>query len=133
MDDDWFERFESKVAGFTRNHKLSILLVSGILIGILIFTMLLGVICIPLAFSLAEQNQTERYNAHYPPTHEDYLSDETITNWNNLVVPTVTFLIGYLYNSVIIIGVGYLIIVNYFLIRWGWRVNERRKLAMVIE
>jgi succinate dehydrogenase hydrophobic anchor subunit len=129
IENDWFEKFESKVSQFAGNHKFSILLVSGILIGIFIIALLLSLICIPTTFAFVEQNQTERYNAHYPPTHEDYVSEETIKNWNEIVVPAAMFLIGYLSNSTIIIGVSYITIVMYFMIRWIYR--SRRDMSEV--
>jgi H+/gluconate symporter-like permease len=124
--EDGFEEIEFKIARFASNHKVAILIVSGVLLSVLLFAMIVGVICIPITFSLAEQNQTERYNAHYPPTSEHYVSDETIKNWNDIIVPVVMFVDGYLANAILVITISYMIIVGYFLVRWIYRSRRNR-------
>jgi hypothetical protein len=126
MEEDGFTEFESKITRFASNHKFSILTASGGLVLIFIVSLLLALICIPTAIGLAEQNLTERYDAHYPPTNGNYVSEEVMTNWNDVVTPVAKFLYGYLGNAIWIIGTVYGTIVIYFLFRWIYRSRRNR-------
>lgn len=124
--EDGFEEFESKITQFASNHKFSILTISGGLVFVFIVSLLLALICIPTTMGFAEVNLTERYNAHYPPANENYVSEEEMTTWNDKVIPVALFLYGYLGNAIWIIGTAYGTIVIYFAFRWIYRSRRNR-------
>lgn len=127
-----FAKFENSISQISSRYKVPILMLSGILLLCLCLSILLGLICIPTTMGMAEQNMINRSSAYLSSTAPDYVSDEEMDNWNNVVTPVAKFLYGYLGNAVVVISGAYVAICCYFLSRWIYRMRKKQQ-EVVIE
>jgi len=123
MTPDKFEKVESAISGWIARHKSITFSLIGLFVFITTGTLIILTIFGVTGMAYVDQNMTERHNAEIISSSL-YVSEETMTNWNNIVVPISRFTLDYIGYLIFGLVIGYIIAMVYFIIRWGYR---RRK------
>jgi hypothetical protein len=120
---DKFERFESGIIRGINNHKISFFIITG---GVLTITLIAT--ALSLMLGIAGLNITylivnNTYTGQDTTTLMNPLSvtEQEMQTWDKIIVPTVLFLFNWLSTVILIIGIGYIGGVIYFVVRGIYR------------
>lgn len=122
MAEDKFDTFEKKVYHIAGTHKHLIMVLLGA--GLILFVVSVFILQVGAAsgFAYYEQTIRERHdNSALTPSDSDYVPEDTITNWDSITVPFITFLFSFLDDIVIFFVALYILAAIYFIVRWIYR------------